>query len=45
MTTLNLLTAGIALCGSISYGIISFALTVGVLQEYPFADNSHLNGA
>ena len=34
MTSLNILAIGAALGGFISHGIISFALTVGVLQEY-----------
>jgi len=34
MTDLNIMTIGVSLGGLIFHGIISFALTAGVLQEY-----------
>ena len=43
MTSLNLLTVGVALGGLISHGIISFVLTVGVLQEYQLSSNSQMD--
>ncbi len=45
MTSLNILAIGAALGGFISHGIISFALTVGVLQEYLPGSSSQVDRA
>lgn len=42
MANLNILSVGLALGALISFGIISFALTVDVLREY-FVNDVHEN--
>ena len=38
MTGTSILTVGAALAGLIAYGIITFSLTVNVVQEYLVSD-------